>query len=290
MKISTSHRSGFTLIELVVITSAVLLLVAALIPLVSYKMMASNLDVARYRGKDIFVALTGANTEREPLGLPPLWPSDSFEGLNFKNSTDYFKWLYDEVNLGSDNWRPVVSARDYKYRVFAGAGVPVCDDGVLTAECNMWTIAKNVTLRTPDCIPLLVTRNIDASSLAVCVTTNTFQRRLRYDPEWITPFSDRAGVIIYRGGSWRKFRAKYASYAHIYRGNIFDLSGGANGVNSSHPLKYLTPVREVSLGEQAYAEGAERVARNQAGLARVLNCEYFTTKKSALSLSHASQR
>ena len=256
--------SGLTLVELIVVVAVLFVLASALIPCSSNAPMQANMTAVGTRGRDIYVAITRANAERVPLGLPPLWPRDfdpavdtnreALAGLDFDTSTAYFKWLIDEPHLDTPRWSPHVAGVDYSK--FAGAGVHVCTTKNLTADQNLWTVAKNVRPDMDDIVPVLVTRNIDASSLAARVVEGEFKTKsLRFDPNWKDPFSDKVYVMIRKGGGVFKARRKYMSYAVVYQTQIFDTTCTSDGFISP-PLKYLTPTREVVPGEQAYAEGS----------------------------------
>jgi len=260
-------RCGFNVIGLAAVTAVVTLLVLALIPAVLNQVMGANMTAVGTRGRDIYVAITGANTEREPLGLPPVWPSEGIQLTNavddiasmvFTNSTDYFNVLIDGKNLGTERWSPFVAGCNFL--TLAGAGVPACTTGKLTAENNLWTVAMNVRDEMDDMVPLLITRNVDASSLADKVAEKDWDKMLRFDPEWDTPYGNKAFILIRKGGSIFKCRAKYASYGVVYGKRSFDARVDIDG-RPVKPLKYLTPTRMVVLGEQAYAEGAARAAR-----------------------------
>lgn len=252
-------RNGFNVIELAVATTAVMLFVLALIPVIGNKLTSVDMTPVGVRGKEIFMAIAGANVEREPLGLSSVWPSENptvtnngpyeVECFNFSNSTDYFKRIYDEENAGTADWSPLASGFDYTR--LAGAGVPPCTSGKLRPENNMWTIAMNVAEALDDVVPVLITRNIDASSLAAKVTDKDWDKSLRFDPEWETPFGNRAFALILKGGAVFRAREKYVSYKAVYRGQTFDASVDARGQAVAKPLKYLTPTRKVVPGEQA---------------------------------------
>ena len=269
-------RHGFSVVELAAVTAVVMLLVLALIPAIANKVMASDMTPVGVRGREIFVAITGANTEREPLGLPPVWPSalppvtnngpQDVECFAFSNSTDYFNYLHDGEYLAAESRGPY--ARGGYFSLFAGAGVPACNQGKLTAANNMWTVAMNVPDELDDTVPILITRNVDASSLAAKVTDTEWGRSLRFDPEWQTPFGDRAFLLIRKGGAIFRAREKYRSYGVVYGRQAFDATVGRDGAPVAHPLTYLTPTRAVVPGERAYAEGAVRTARLSGGIKR----------------------
>ena len=209
------------------------------------------------RGRDIYVAIERANAERVPLGLPPLWPRDfdpavdtnreAFADLDFDTSTAYFKWLIDEPHLDTPQWSPHVAGVDYSK--FAGAGIHVCTNKNLTADQNFWVVAKNVRPDMDDIVPVLVTRNIDASSLVARVVEGDFKTNsLRFDPAWKTPFGSKGFVLIRKGGAIFKARSKYMTWGIVYQNQVFDTSRTPDG-RTAPPVKYLTPTREIVPGE-----------------------------------------
>ncbi len=153
-----------------------------------------NMMAMAARAKDIYVAITGANTEREPLGLKLIWPRTvclttngmvDLSSKTFKTSTDYFQALYDETNRATTNkgW----GVRGFDYSKCAGAGVKACTNSTLTADNNAWLIAANVTEDDDDRIPLLITRNVDVrlieEAVNMGVTTKIFKSVLTWDVE-----------------------------------------------------------------------------------------------------------
>ena len=265
--------SGLTLVELVVIV-VLLALFSATIPVGSTRSITrANMVAVGCRGRDIFVSIEGANTERKPLGLPPVWPCDFDSSvvtdaeeqtlLGVSNSTDFFRVLYDEERMGTSDHAPYVAGFDYSK--LAGAGVRFCLPGQkLTATNNIWTVAKNVRADMDDMIPVLITRNIEASSLAASASEQDLKgKTLRFDPGWQTPFGDKGFVLIRKGGAIFNAPAKYMGYRVVYQNNVFDTALATNGT-ALPPLKYLTPTREVTPSAQAYADGAE-IAYRQAG-------------------------
>jgi len=216
----------------------------------SNSMVRAKMTAVGVRGRDIYVAIVTANTERESLGLPPIWPSDAppytnhvtgcVECFDFDNSTDYFAYIFDEANYGTDNWKPLVSGFDYGK--LAGAGVKAHSGvGPLVAENNMWTIAKNVTEEMEDVIPILITRNLDPAYLLSEVKRKPASSRIPLGETWENPFSNKGAVLIRKGGGLFMFRAKYATPQVIYNvQSAYVIKAG-----SKYPLKYLTPNKEV---------------------------------------------
>lgn len=240
--------AGFTLVELLVVTVVVGLAAFVFSSAVSQAIMGSPLTALGTRGKDIYVAITGANSERELLGLSPLWPADGGE-FDFTNSTDYFRYLFEEERFGTPEWAPFVAGFDYSK--LAGSGVPICTNNRLTAACNAWTIAKNVGADTDETIPVLVTRNVDASSLASPMTVTNSQWTLRYGITREAPFRDKGLVLIQKNGAIFRARDRDVTYGIIYRGAQHPETQAA----CSSELRYLTPLCTVEPGETAYKTG-----------------------------------
>ena len=217
----TKGEAGFTLGELVAVLALLAMLAAAVFPLVQNAMLNNELDECRRHGRDVYVALTAANTEREPLGKEPL------PGGAFTNSTELFRYLIEQEH-----------AYGLSYQSLAGCGVPVCLDGYLKPENNMWTVVKEMRDELDDGVPILFTRNLDARSFAWKLSERGPDRRIGLDPEWRTPLGKRGGLMIYKSGTVRGTRAKYLT-SRAFFGNCRTDPG---------PVRYLTPSREVVAG------------------------------------------
>jgi len=247
---TSAKNQGFTLVELLVVIGILGILASALFPAISNAVMQANMTAVGTRGRDIYVAITGSNTEREPLGLGNVWPktvldsgATSGSGTTdigsqiFQNSSDYFYALYDGQNVGTANWSPYVAGFDYSK--LAGAGVPAkSGSGQLQAQNNMWVIAGNVRDEMEDILPILVTRNLDCSSLKKDLTDGSVTTKLTWSTTYKTPFSNKAFVMIRKGGGIFKAREKYATLNVVYQNQSFMTTVTGS---TTAPLLYLAP-------------------------------------------------
>ena len=231
----TKSDSGFNVIELAVVTAVVML--AAVIFYRSYDraIMRSLMSSVAARGRDVYVALSAANAEREAAGLSPVWPADADTHtgppchvnaeFDFKNSTDYFRYLIGKRIC------PKLA-----YDCLAAGGMPVCVNGEFAATNNMWTIIKNPRDDADDTWPILVTRNIDLSALS--------SNRVCFEPGDDWPFGRDDGLVIRKGGSVFLAHGRSLTYSALFGPN-FNANVVASEKPASKPMKYLTPTREV---------------------------------------------
>jgi hypothetical protein len=208
-------------------------------------MLKANMAAVAVRGRDIYVAITSANADRESELLPPIWPKTYLAYTNltndisckaFKTSTEYFAALYDEDHVGTEAWKPWV--QDFDFSKLAGAGVP-CKKGKLEAQNNMWLVAANVTPEDSDVIPVLITRNLDVKEIERYVNqggTSSNDTKLAWSGDYKTPFGNKGFVMVRKGGGTFNNSARYATLRVIFNAERLPPRDP-----SKPPIVYLLP-------------------------------------------------
>lgn len=203
---------------------------AVLGPVTSSAMLSARTNAASMMGRNLFVGIVQANVEREAAGLPDVWPRTSgspllsndkhdVAGMPFRNASDYFKVLFDTESYGTSEWAPYLSVDMGVLKLSKDGGV--CD----------WIVAANVKDEFDDNIPVLISANVDPSTLKSSYDG--------YDSSPIPfgsevgrtgiPWGDSAVIVIRKGGSAEVIKKRYLTYDTLYNRQKFSAPG----------LKYL---------------------------------------------------
>lgn len=170
-------------------------------------------------GRNLFVAVTSADLERAAAGLSSAWPRsaetlgedrDDISGVLFKSSTDYFRELFDMKNVDTGNWSPYVANVDWQVAIPKGGSQA------------RWIVARGVTDEMPDIVPVLVSSNVDPTSLVSAPGEHKgsqLKGELRFSGEWAVIVRKGGGVVSIRNPS-------DASLSAIYKGEDFVLPKG----------------------------------------------------------------
>ena len=201
-----------------------------LFPAVSNAQSAANASAAVMQGRSLFVGIIQASVEREAAGLQNVWPhtagssdlSDDgkdIAGIPFRNSTDYFKTLFDVAAKDGDDWAPYVNV-DIGTLKLSKAG-SFCD----------WIVAANIQDDFADVIPVLISANVDPSVLKTSFngrddTPIPFGSKVGRTQ---LPWCDQFVVVVRKGGATQVFKAKDFTYSNLYDRQSFSAPG----------LKYL---------------------------------------------------
>jgi hypothetical protein len=217
-------------------------------PWIADQMMTANARAIGERGRDIVDAINAANRSRTIAGLPSVWPKtilatsnrlDDISGKVFHTSSEYFYELYDGCHVGSDHHKPYI--RGFHYGKLAGAGVNAKYlAGQLTATNNIWIIAANITDEDDPLIPILMTRNVDATEIERVVNTglksSEFEKNLEFSKPRNPPFGDKQMVFVYRNGKFRIVRCNKRNL-----GPFFNNKELPPRDPSKPPIVYLMP-------------------------------------------------
>ena len=242
--------NGFTLVELLVVIAILGILMASLFPAISSAILKAQTTAMASNGRNLFLGITGANTEREQAGLPNIWPQTKpVDGVDdtdiagqgpYQTSVAYFNDLFcltgkgGAAKYGTKEWRPWV---DVDISKLSGSGVPGFSGGQLNANNVGWVILGNVQAGIDEIIPVLVSRNVNYSKLKTESYNGEQNDEIKCGKtaggDADTPFGAKAWVLVRMDGATEVINARYSRLKVVYKNMGFNAEGLDN------PLMYL---------------------------------------------------
>ena len=175
-------------------------------------LLDANIKSNATKGRGIYQAIKTENSHRQRSGLPAVFArtcntndyqaSDMRTCDMFYTSTDYFNWLMDGKDFGTKQWSPIVQG--ITTAQFSGVGVSTSTNHQLSAACNMWAIAANITEDDDERIPLLISRNVDVKVIEHVVNhglaVTNFNENFSFS-KYSAPFGSKFYIVIRKDGS-----------------------------------------------------------------------------------------
>jgi hypothetical protein len=157
-----------------------------------------------HRGREIYLEMAARSLA---------WPKTS----EFTNSIDYLQAMFKDSEL-------------YSHLPFKG-------------ESNLWSVAANVPDDAPGFLPVLVSLNVDCTSLYRDLSESGLDEKIRF-LDWKTPVGKILGkktfVMIRKDGTVFTCSSKYMNARTVYQGQTFQTSRSEGG-GGGEGLVYLTP-------------------------------------------------
>ena len=141
----------------------------------------------------------------------------SAQGLGCMGMSEYY---------GTSDWDPTIDGD--LISALSGCGVQGMSGKTLEKNNIAWAIAKNVVDETQDFIPVLVSRNVDFSSLNGYL--NQFDgkadTKVKLGEKYDQPFSNKGFVLVRKSGAAESFPRKFARLNKIFKNKMINNTGG----------------------------------------------------------------
>ena len=208
------NSKGFTLVEMLVVIAIISVLAAAHFPAIPNALDSASATALKQKGRGIWVAITSANMEREPLNLDTVWPEDA-ESEGVSDAVGYFNYLL------SDGTTKTQPTSDHDLRVVAdltpdaliASGITAgTDASALTAKNIAWGVVK-VGDKDPSEVAFLISKNCQNPGTLQQVPSETTEI-LELDKD-TKPFGQKRVAWVSRGGGTFDARRKYFTMSKL---------------------------------------------------------------------------
>ena len=213
-------KQGFTLVEMLVVIAIIAILAVALFPAIQSAINTARATAAKSKGRNAWMAISAANTERDVLSLGMLWPGDLIADVNVTLTDASSAEAYWTLLMSNNDQNGAAIASDASDRVVADLSPDkITTPGVQSAVPgaavqpgqNAWHVFAVLDTDSAE-MPFLLTRNANASEVIYQDGSN--KTRLNLNSE-VKPFGDSLAVWVNRGGNAMDARRRYLTLDRI---------------------------------------------------------------------------
>lgn len=221
MKIKQTKKTGFTLIEMLVVIAIIALLASILIPAVTGALKKAERLKVMTNGKGIYTNIFATITDISASGIN-YYPEEGSTKYP-ATSTGYFKWLMRDFDDNSGAGK--IISEDLS--VFVASGVTRADSlSDMDGEDNPWSVVTGITAESEASLPFIVSRNLNESRL-VDWGTNTELRPQNVGVgtsnttagAYKDPYGEDAIIVIRAGGGGEVIVRRDMTWAVINQGS-----------------------------------------------------------------------
>ena len=167
---------------------------------------AAQWSIMAMKGRSLFVGITSLDRVCKNRGLPGVWPTSA---QAFGSSTEYFRSLLKMLKDNRSDLPSDIRDSDWEDLVFGSDGKA------------RWSVATGVTDEMANVVPVLVSANVDPTSLIPQPGQHDAKGRskgLRFEGERLS--------CVHKGGAVMVFKREYATHENVYREQSFTIPEG----------------------------------------------------------------
>lgn len=167
---------------------------------------AAQWSIMAMKGRSLFVGITSLDRVCKNRGLPGVWPTSA---QAFGSSTEYFRSLLKMLKDNRSDLPSDIRDSDWEDLVFGSDGKA------------RWSVATGVTDEMANIVPVLVSANVDPTSLILQPGQHDAKGRskgLRFEGERLS--------CVHKGGAAMVVKRDYATHEIVYREQSFTIPEG----------------------------------------------------------------